>query len=99
VRCAGLASARSVRAARVASTRAAGVNGATAALSEEEELEWEQTITRPRVEAGTDVHRRVHALAGKHPAYLFQWRAFCERQKRSWLDARSAEDEAILAGA
>jgi hypothetical protein len=51
------------------------------------------------MEAGLDVHRRLHAQAGRHPGYLFQWRAFCERQQRSWQDTRSSEDEAIMAGA
>jgi hypothetical protein len=36
-------------------------------------------------------------LACKHAAYLFQWRAFCERQGRSFQDTLSEEDEAVLA--
>ena len=61
--------------------------------------DWERIISGPRMEAGLDVHRRVHALAGKHAAYMFQWRAFCERQQRSWQAARTVEDEGIIAGA
>jgi len=49
------------------------------------------------MEAGLDVHRRVHVLACKHAAYLFQWRAFCERQGRSFQDTLTDEDEAVLA--
>jgi hypothetical protein len=78
---------------------ASGTPAPTAALTEQEELEWQRTITGPRMEAGLDVHRRLHAQAGRHPGYLFQWRAFCERQQRSWQDTRSSEDEAIMAGA
>ena len=53
----------------------------------------------PRMEAGLDVHRRVHVLACKHAAYLFQWRAFCERQGRSFQDTLTDDDEAVLASA
>ena len=67
------------------------------ASSEQDELAWERRLAAPRMEAGLDVHRRVHVLASKHAAYLFQWRAFCERQGRSFLDTLSDEDEAVLA--
>ena len=61
--------------------------------------EWERIIAAPRLEAGLDVHRRVHALAARNASYLFQWRAFCQRQARDWQASRSTEDEAVLAGA
>ena len=61
--------------------------------------EWERIIAAPRLEAGLDVHRRVHALAARNASYLFQWRAFCQRQARDWQASCSTEDEAVLAGA
>ena len=33
----------------------------------------------------------------KYIAYLFQWRAFCERTKRNYKDAFTEEDEAVIA--
>ncbi len=78
--------------------RARCAAGASAA-SDDADVEMQRVLAGPRIEAGLDVHRRVHALAGKHPGYLFQWRAFCERQRRDWQDAHGAFDEDILAGA
>lgn len=86
--------------ARVSLRPCASYDAGTPGPTEEDaDLAWERAVTRPRVEDGLDVHRRVHALAGKHPGYMHQWRAFCDRQQRSWLDARTEEDEAVLAGA
>jgi len=65
---------------------------------EEDDFALQRLLGGPRIEAGLDVHRRVHLLAGKHPGYLFQWRAFCERQRREWQDAHGAYDEDVLAG-
>jgi len=70
-----------------------------AAPPEEGTEEWEQWLAAPRLEAGLDVHRRLHAAAGRHAAYLYQWRAFCERQQRDWQSAHSDSDEGDLAGA
>jgi len=39
----------------------------------------------------------VHACAAQSLGYLFQWRAFCERQKRDWRDSHGAYDEDVLA--
>ena len=68
-----------------------------ASSTEQDEIAWERRVAGPRLQDGLDVHRRVHALACRHAAYLFQWRAFCERQGRSWQDTLSDDDEAILA--
>jgi hypothetical protein len=70
---------------------------AAASASWLEELEYERKMAQPRIEFGTDVHRRVHLIAARSPAYLFQWRAFCERQSRDWRDAHGTFDEDLLA--
>ena len=56
-------------------------------------------IAAPRMEAGLDIHRRAHVSAIRHPAYLYQWRAFCERQSMEWRNYSTDEDEGFLAGA
>ena len=63
-----------------------------------EEEDEDDFVAAPRLEAGLDIHRRAHVLAAPHPAYLFQWRAFCERQKADWTKYASDEDEGFLAG-
>lgn len=58
---------------------------------EADSLAMERLLAAPRIEDGLDVHRRVHAAAARHGAYLFQWRAFCDRARRNWQDAYSDE--------
>lgn len=68
------------------------------AAQTDEEFELERLMTRPRLVYGLDVHRRLHAMAARNPGYLFQWRAFCERNGLDWKAVVSDEDEALLAG-
>ena len=84
----------SVAAGRAASGGADGASEATEGLSSDE-----SRLVAPRMAHGLDVHRRSHALAGRSPAYLNQWRAFCERQGAQWDKACDDWDEALLAGA
>jgi hypothetical protein len=95
--CAGLALQQPPCAVSVRPWRRRAATARPEASAEQDELAWERRLAAPRMEAGLDVHRRVHVLACKHAAYLFQWRAFCERQGRSFQDTLSDEDEAVLA--
>lgn len=69
----------------------------SAAASQDENLAHERLLAAPRIEDGLDVHRRIHVRAARHAVYLFQWRAFCDRQRRSWQEASTGEDEDVLA--
>lgn len=69
------------------------------AEEEEDDIEFERLIAWPRMAEGLNVHRRLHATAARNPGYLFQWRAFCERNKLDWQTVHTDEDEGLLAGA
>lgn len=66
---------------------------------EGDDFEFDRLLTWPRMSAGLNIHRKVHSSAARNPPYLFQWRAFCERNKLDWQNASTDEDEGLLAGA
>ena len=91
---AGLQPTLTDRASARRATQRRRAAAANAVISEDEQ---ERLLAAPRLKFGLDVHRRVHAQAAQSLGYLFQWRAFCERQKRDWRDAHGEFDEDVLA--
>jgi len=57
-----------------------------------------QTITAPRVEFGSKIHRTLHHHAfSKHKSYAYQWQAFCARSQRyDHRDVISEDAETFL---
>jgi len=57
-----------------------------------------QTITAPRVEFGSKIHRTLHHHAfSKHKSYAYQWQAFCARsQQYDYRDVISEDAETFL---
>jgi hypothetical protein len=57
-----------------------------------------QTITAPRVEFGSKIHRTLHHHAfSKHKSYAYQWQAFCARsQQYDHRDVISEDAETFL---
>ena len=55
-------------------------------------------ITKPRVDFGTSIHRKLHRIALKHTAYEYQWRAFCARAKYDAKNVIDDDAETFLSG-
>lgn len=89
----GAAAARSLQLRRRLAPPRAAVD------SEEDDYELERLQTWPRMAYGLSIHRMLHTLAARNPGYLFQWRAFAERNKLDWRAVTTDEDEGLLAGA
>ena len=78
---------------------ASDTGGAPSSRLQDAEFEADRLLAAPRLQDGLEVHRLVHTTAGQHPGYLFQWRAFCDRQGMDWRSFASDEEEGMLAGA
>jgi len=89
---------RFLRPSRVKSSENNDIGDGDDANDEESYERFVQTITAPRVEFGSKIHRTLHHHAfSKHKSYAYQWQAFCARSQRyDYRDVISEDAETFL---